>query len=221
LNLDITRRKLQGWIKLLSARHIATGRQWYSQAHCFAEEVSKAYSLPIEKVVGVLAVLSVQNRWDVNKRDCEAFCRAHHEGLDLEDVSVATYDSQKAKAIAILHADKDTDILSLIGKRTAVKTKAFYDNILIPEKSYSVTIDRWIFRGLGIDLEDKAYQGNSVPPVYRALEELFRLEAIKLKLRPCQLQAAIWCCIQETASREKWEDSRPHSGLKQEEPAPF
>lgn len=219
MNLDITRRKLQGWIKLLSARHIAKGKTWYSDAHCFAEEVAKQYSLPVEKVIGVLAVLSVSNRWDLNKRNCEAFCRAHHEGLDLADIPCATYDSQKAKAIEILTGNALT--ADLIGTKYAPKTRAFYDNILNPGTSYRVTIDRWILRGLDLD-QFGSRGGNRYVALYRGLEELFRQAALKVGLRPCELQAAIWCLIQETASIEKWDGSRPGTGLETaEEDLPF
>lgn len=223
MNLDITRRKLQGWIKLLSARHIAKGKTWYTDAHCFADEVAKTYSLPVEKVIGVLAVLSPQNRWDTNKRDCEAFCRAHAEGLDLADVTCATYESQKRKAIDILTTDAST--ADLIGTKYAPKTRAFYDNILNPGTSYRVTIDRWILRGLDLDSfakTGKQTSGNSYVALYRGLEELFRQAALKLDLRPCELQAAVWCCIQDTARDESWEGSRPGTGTTAEdEPAPF
>ena len=218
MNLDITRKKLQGWIKLLSARHIAKGETWYADAHVFAEEVAKQYSLPVEKVIGILAVLSVQSRWDVNKRGCDAFCRAHHEGLDLADVSCATYDLQKRKAIEILTGNALT--ADLIGTKYAPKTRAFYDNILNPGTSYRVTIDRWIFRGL--DLEAFATGGgNRYVALYRGLEELFRQAALKVKLRPCELQAAVWCCIQDTAQAESWAGSRPGTGTDKEEEPPF
>ena len=218
MNLDITRKKLQGWIKLLSADDRARGRQWYKDAHCFAEEVSKTYSVPLDRVIGVLAVLSVQNRWDVNKRDCEAFCRAHAEGLDLADVTCTTYDSQKAKAIAILQGAIDP--AAAIGTKYAPKTRAFYDNILSPGTSYRVTIDRWILRGLELEKLWKGGAGNSYVALYRNLEELFRQTALKENLRPCELQAMVWCAIQRIADAEQWEGSRPGTGLA-EEPAPF
>ena len=216
MNLNITRKRLQGWIKLLSARHIAKGKTWYTDAHVFAETVAETYSLPVEKVIGVLAVLSVQNRWDVNKRECEAFCRAHYEGLDLADVSCATYDSQKRKAIDILSTDALT--VDLIGTKYAPKTKAFYDNLLNPGTSYRVTIDRWILRGL--ELRESG-GGNGYVALYRGLEELFRQAALKEGLRPCELQAAVWCAIQDTAQAESWEGSRPGTGTDKEEEPPF
>lgn len=222
LDLKTTRKRLKGWSNLLTAAHLAAGRVWYSDAKVFAEEVAKAYGLPLAKVVGVLTVLSVQNRWDQNKADTENLCRALSEGLDLEAVSVATYSGQKDKAIAILRAPAFADVSLMIGTKYAPKTRAFYANILHPDGSPDVTIDRWILRGLG--LEAAASGGNNFRLIYRRLELLFVQEAAALGLRPCQLQAAVWCCIQCTALAEGWEGTRPGTGLVDEDAkdaAPF
>lgn len=221
MNLTTTKKRLNGWINLLTADHIARGRVWYSNAHTFAQELADTYNIPLDRVVGVLACLSVNNRWDVNKRNAEDLCRAFSEGLPLEDVSVTTYPEQKAKALAILRLEAETDIPAIIGKRTAAKTKAFYDNILYPKTSFRVTIDRWITRGLGLE-GTISVRGNSWPKTCNAIEELFRQAALVTDLRPCELQAAMWCCIQETAAAEKWEGSRPGTGLPPaEEEVPF
>ena len=188
----------------------------------FCQEVGTAYGLPVDRVVGILACLSVQNRWDVNKRNCEALCRAWSEGIDPETITVATYTDQKYKAIAILTAPADADISKLIGTKYAPKTRAFYSNILDPEHSLRVTLDRWIFRGLGLEQFTHG-GGNRMIALYRNVEFLVCQAATKTDLRPCELQAAIWICIQETAQAEEWEGSRPAAGLatEEEEPAPF
>ena len=98
------------------------------------------------------------------------------------------------------------------------KTKAFYDNLLNPGTSYRVTIDRWILRGL--ELRESG-GGNGYVALYRGLEELFRQAALKEGLRPCELQAAVWCAIQDTAQAESWEGSRPGTGTDKEEEPPF
>jgi hypothetical protein len=223
MNLTTTRKKLNGWALLLSARHKSIGRSWYRDARLFAEELARTYGpdLSIEKCVGVIACLSPQNRWDANKRDAEDLISAWHQGLPPEDVSVATYDGQKRKAIAILRSPKGTDPRSMIGTKYAPKTQAFYDNILRPETSYRVTIDRWIFRGLGLDLFSSG-GGNRYVAVYRHLEELFRQVALAEGLQPCELQAAIWVLIQETADAEEWDGSRPtHKAPVPEGDTPF
>jgi hypothetical protein len=219
IDLTVTKRRLQGWSNLLSAGHKAAGLVWYADAKVFAQEVAKEYGLDLDRVVGVLAVLSVQNRWDQNKVDTENLIRAFAEGIDLSTVSVATYSGQKHKAIAILRAAEGADISLLIGTKYAPKTRAFYDNILHPEGSPLVTLDRWIFRGLGLEAMTVG-GGNRMIALYRALSLLFVEEARALGLRPCQYQAAVWVCIQSTALAEGWEGSRPSTGVV-EEAAPF
>ena len=207
-NLTITKRRLKAWIGLLSADQLSCGQVWYTEAHLFAQGLATRYNVRLEQVVGVIATLSVQNRWDVNKRDAENLCRARYDGMDLDSVVVATYDNQRRKAIAILKAGHNADIASMVATRYGQKTLAFYSNILEPETSYRVTLDRWVFRGL--DLEQFGNGGgNRYVCLYRKLEELFRQEALVLGLVPCQLQAAIWLCVQHVAEVESWDGSRP------------
>jgi hypothetical protein len=215
MNVSLAKKKLHAWCDLLTADHIARGRTWYTEAHAFAQEVAHETSVPIDRVVGVLAVLSVQNRWDTNKRDVEAFCQAYAAGEDLDTVPCSTYDSQRQKAIDILEAPTDADISTMIGTKYAPKTRAFYDNILNPRSSFRVTIDRWILRGLNLEYYTSG-GGNRYIAMYRDLEEVFRQVALEKNLRPCELQAAVWCCIQSIAAEEHWEGSRPGTGLAKE-----
>src|ERR1035437_8221491 len=220
MNLTNTRKRLRAWIDLLTADHKAQGRLWYTEAFAFASEVSVTYNIPLKRVVGVLACLSVQNRWEVNKRDTENLISAFHDGEDVADVSIATYHGQRMKAEDILRASADADIYAMIGTKYAPKTRSFYDNILRPGDSIRVTIDRWILRGL--NLEQYTGGGNRYIALYRDLEELFRQEALRIDMRPCALQAALWICIQQIADAEQWEGSRPtHKAPVADEEVPF
>ena len=213
--LPHTRKRLRAWIDLLEARHLAFGRAWYRNAHAFALELSKKYAIPLDRTVGVLSVLSVQNRWDNNQRDCEAFLRAHVEDWDLALTKVGTYAIQKKKAIAILQAPEGATIAEMIGTKYAPKTRAFYQNILMPDMSRAVTIDRWMLRGLGFD-ESQNSGGNQYVSLYRKLVALMQDEADRIGLCPHELQAALWSCIQETAKAEDWNGARPGTGLPEE-----
>ena len=211
-DMTITRKRLSAWCNLLTAEQIAWGRTWYPRAHEFAKALSKQYDIELDHVVGVIACLSVQCRWDVTQRDAESLCRAFHDGINLDMVTVATYSIQKDKAIAILNAPSYADIGGMIGTKYAPKTKAFYCNILNPESSIAVTIDRWIFRGLDLEQFTKG-GGNRYIALYHQLVKVFHDQAAKMEMSPCELQAAVWCCIQQTADREAWEGSRPFTGL--------
>ena len=213
MNLTILRKKIDAWADLCDAQDLASGKAWYRDAHTFAREVATRYELTLPQVVGVLACLSVQNRWDSNKRECEAMCRAQYEFNDPAACRVGSYKLQKDKAVAILSgAIADADIPATVAGRYGPKTRAFYDNILDPEHSIAVTIDRWILRGL--DLEYLASSGaNRYVAAYRHIAEVIRQCAIERGLLPHELQAAIWCRIQRTAEAESWEGSRPGTGL--------
>ena len=211
MDLKTMRRKLRHYVGLLEPRHIAAGRAWYANAHTFCEELARAHGLRLEQVVAVLAITSVNNRWEVNKRNTEDVCAvwASKGSEGLMGVSVATYASQRDKLEPVLSAGPDVDLLPLIAGRYGPKTRCFYDNLVHPGTSYRVTCDVWILRAFGLS----AQGGNRYVALYRDLEEAFRLEAQAVNLRPCELQAAVWCLIQEIASVESWEGTRPGSGI--------
>jgi len=200
----LAQRKIDAWCLMLEARYQAHGRMWYQNAHTFAKELAKMYDISLEKVCGIIAVLSPQNRWGTNKRDAEAMCKAYAAKIDLKRIVVATYPQQKAKAIAILNdaADYD-DIADMVAGPRGLKTRAFFDNIHRPNTSQAVTIDRWMLRGFGLG------QFVIYPALYRFVEKALQDKARTLGYRPHELQAAMWVCIQETANRENWDDSRP------------
>lgn len=214
------RSPLPAWSKRLSPAHIRAGQSWYHNAHAFARAVASKYDIPLDRVCGVIACLSVQNRWEQNKIDTENLCRTYQEGAPFDQMTVGTYKLQKDKAIAILTTEEDNpDIPTMVGTKYACKTRAFYDNILRPDESTEVTLDRWLFRALGLEryLEGG---GNRYVALYRKLVKAFREEADRMDMLPSVLQAAIWHCVQSVADVEDWAGTRPGSGLILEENTP-
>lgn len=184
--------KIESWVCICEPRQWADGLTWYRKAHEYAKALSREYDIPLENVVGVIAVTSVGNRWERNLADAEALCKAHAYGIPFSKVKSATYKAQKAKAIRILDAEPE-DVLRLIGTKHASKTRSFYSNILDPDTSIDVTIDRWIWRAVGMD------GIHASPRLYHAVADIFRTIARKHNVRPCELQAAIWIAIRGSA----------------------
>jgi hypothetical protein len=141
-----TRRKLRAWIDLLDARHYSAGTDWYKEAREFVARCAARYCRTPETVAALVAVLSPATAWEVNKRQAEALLRAYADGLDPKDVTLSTYGTQAAKALAILTNGTATE--EDLGP-TAWKTRAFYNNLI--GSVCHVTIDRWILRALGLE----------------------------------------------------------------------
>jgi hypothetical protein len=190
------------WADLLQPIHIAEGSQWYRTARTYAEELSQAYGVPIHYVSAIIAVLSPQAAWEVNKRDAQSLCRAWAEGLPLEDLSIGTYATQRAKAIGLLAELTAGTIRSAVELQDTIsgkygpKTLAFYWNILEPESDHYVTIDRWIIRAFQADNLHSG-GGNSYVAVYKRIADVIRTKAIDLGYTPCAFQAMIWLCVKD------------------------
>jgi len=187
---------IYGWLQLATSRVRSEGVYWYSIAHTIAEGLAIDYSVPLDRVCAVIATLSPGCNWEQNVVDSETVIRAFVSGLEPEDIQVSTYNPQKQKAFLILRLPPSaprSEILRLIGLESARKTRAFFDNILDPDHSQDVTIDRWIARAVLL-------QQNATHPTektYALIRSAFQRVAVGLELRPCQVQAIVWLVIRD------------------------
>ena len=83
---------------------IRAGVEWYAVANDQALALAKAYRQPLHIVVGVIAALSPNNRWERNLTDAENMLKAWRRGDDVQDVVVCTYKAMRKKAWGILEA---------------------------------------------------------------------------------------------------------------------
>lgn len=158
------------------------GMRWYKDAHHRAKRISKELNIELYKVVGVISALSPRNKWDRNMKDAVAVIRKRKKAV------VATFGANKAKAIKILDANSESEVRTLLNGR---KITSFYDNILRPLHSKSITIDVWAFRSLGLEPSNKNYL---------VAEKEYAETAKHLKLRAHELQAIIWSVVRGGAT---------------------
>ena len=85
-----------------SAAELCEGKEWYANANAYACALAIQYNIHVETAAGVIAALSPNNRWTRNLIDAEALIKVYSHGGDPRDVKVATFNKNKAKAIAIL-----------------------------------------------------------------------------------------------------------------------
>lgn len=120
---------------------IRQGNHWYNEAHVYCLLLSQKYNVSMLKVVGILAALSPNNKWERNIIDVESFL------INPSDtVRVATYNANKRKAILIYNSN-DSEIESIL---KGMKTTSFYKNILNPEETNEVTVDLWMYRMINL-----------------------------------------------------------------------
>jgi hypothetical protein len=110
-----------------------------------------------------------------NLRDAERFCSTR--SID----NLATYNSQRLKALRIIGAKTEKEVLDILGGN---KTKAFFLNILKPHESLDVVLDTHMIRFFGY--------ANLTPKRYKQGSEAISEVALELNLKPHQVQALVW-----------------------------
>jgi hypothetical protein len=183
------------------------GLSWYLDAHRFAQKVAKANNLPLEQVVGVIAVTSPQLRWEDNMAFAARLCAG-----EKKRITGLLFRSQ-VNAGRILAG---TPIEKVTGGR---KSKAFYDNILDPEGSKSVTIDRHAVQlAVGKKLSsDTVAKMVATAKRYESFAQAYREVAQELNLLPSALQAITWTHWTVTQARSVSKTIRQLRGMLQEE----
>ena len=168
---------------------IASGLEWYDRAKRYAKAISTKYFIHTHTVIGVMAALSPNNRWERNVKDAERMCQAWVNGEDLTDFKVSCYNTMKAKAWSILEDDltEDDDILTRLNGQ---KIRSFYSNIRGLDE---VTIDGHALNiALGIRQGLTTDKTNMTKKVYRERQKDYVAAAKRIGRKPHELQAITW-----------------------------
>ena len=122
---------------LATPEEIKHGVTWYKKAYIESKKLALKYDIPLHIVIGVIAGLSPNNKWDRNIENADTMINAFINGNAIESFKVSTYNKMKEKAWLILetmpHYDETITILN--GK----KIVSFYKNINGDETE--ITID--------------------------------------------------------------------------------
>ena len=168
---------------------IANGIEWYDRAKRYAETISKQTGVHVHTVIGVMAALSPNNKWERNVKDCERMCEAWVKGDDLDDFKVCCYHAMKQKAWSILEDNLTTDE-EILTRLNGQKIRSFYSNIRGLDE---VTIDG---HALNIALgkvqgltTDKTHMGKKV---YIEMQKHYVRAAKRVNIPPHVLQAITW-----------------------------
>ena len=172
-----------------TSEDVANGLEWYDRAKRYASIISNLSGVNLNTVVGVMAALSPNNRWERNVKDTERMVWAWVKGEDLTDFKVSCYNTMKAKAWSILEDDltDDTDILTRLNGQ---KIRSFYSNIRGLDE---VTIDGHAYNiALGIRQGLTSDKTNMGKKLYREMQSAYVKAAKRVGVKPHELQAITW-----------------------------
>jgi hypothetical protein len=162
-------------ISTLDETNYQASLDWYFILHDYAKNLAERNGLTLLQAAGVISALSPMITFQTNLRDAERFCATRR--LD----NLATYMNQRKKALAIIGAKSEKEVLKLLGGN---KTKSFFLNIYRPKTSQDVTIDTWMIKFFGFK--------SLTPKRYADASKEMQNVAKELGIMPHQLQALVW-----------------------------
>jgi hypothetical protein len=199
------RPKFRGWSKRVERNILAVylrsstedrenGLFWYSHTHEIARGLSVKFDISVESIIGVIAAMSPGNQWGRNILDAETLISEFSKGARGKDLPVLGVYGRRniVKSERILLGMPPLEVLG------GQKVISFYQNILAPKDSFSVTIDRhakalaYAFEPTRTGFASSDMARNVGKAEYRYLAKHYRVIAERLGLVPNQLQAITW-----------------------------
>lgn len=175
--------------RLATTEDILSGVEWYDRARRAGQTIADKTKLPVNTVIGVMAALSPNNRWERNVRDTETMCLVWQDGGDMTDFKVSTYNAMKAKAWSIL-SDNLTENECILSRLNGQKIRSFYSNIIGLEEvtidGHALNIARGKREGLTAD------KTNIGRVMYRELQSAYVRAAKRAGVKPHEMQAITW-----------------------------
>lgn len=153
-----------------------SGINWYREGNLWCQRVADEYDLSLVTVCGIVSALSPATNWLQNKRDAINIIERKR------GYKCGTYGANVAKARAILKTG-----IPQFNVKTGPKTYNFFYNLLEPDNSAFICIDRHAFT----IATGEPYVGMT-PKRYRDIAEQYRKASVKLCLLPNELQAVLW-----------------------------
>ena len=113
---------------LATPEEIKHGVTWYKKAYIESKKLALKYDIPIHIVIGVIAGLSPNNKWDRNIQNADTMIKAFINGNAIESFKVSTYNAMKKKAWHIMETmPNHEETISILNGQKIV---SFYRNIM-------------------------------------------------------------------------------------------
>ena len=172
------------------------GRVWYSQAHRAALALPGPFACGVITSAGVIAALSPNNKWERNLRDAQVLLDTFKTlgAYAASQVRVCTFDTNKAKALAILKLQRPTvdDVVTVLH---GLKISAFYRCILgdsqavcVDGHAYSIWFGEHITTTKTPKISARLYA--QIADDYRAAAQI--VSTTSQSVTPSELQAITW-----------------------------
>lgn len=182
----------------------ARAASWYFEANAFAAELAAKHDVSVAVAAAVISAVSPRMPWLRNKKVANAILGEFRKYSNLSAIDAAkeigmALSVNVAMAVRIARGN-DNNISSTL---TGIKRRSFFNNIVDPAISDSVTVDTWMLMAFvnttGTDKAkalkyitscEKSLDGTGAG--YYVISDAVREVAKAMDLKPHQVQALYW-----------------------------
>jgi hypothetical protein len=193
-NIKLQTANILAIYKQANSRDISEGKNWYIKANDISRLMAVKYKLCEAQTAGIIAALSPGANWPQNIIDANNLCSLLGTGKDINRITCTTYNANKLKAAYIYShselSENEIFVILLGSSKKVNKTSSFYLNILHPELSDNITIDRHSSRvNLGTDIN---LSHAPTEKRYKFMEAAYKIASNQLQISAIELQAITW-----------------------------
>jgi hypothetical protein len=175
--------------RLATTGEVYNGTTWYGSAQYEATNIAYAHDLPLRIVVGVIAALSPNNKWERNISNAADMIAVYLNGGSVEMCKPSTYLKMRDKAWLILEQMPATDA-EVIKVLNGQKITSFFLNIM---GINTCTVDGHAFNianGKRIGLTEP--EVNITKGQYKELQDAYKRAGKRVGLKAFEIQAITW-----------------------------
>ena len=165
------------------------GTKWYAVAKSQAQDIANLQDVPLRVVVGVIAALSPNNKWDRNLKDASNMLCVFLRGDPVDMCKPCTYPKMRDKAWSVIEQmpEDDAAVLSILNGQKIV---SFFSNIMGHD---NCTIDGHAYniaKGKRVSLNNK--ETGMGKAEYQSIQAAYQRAAKRIGLKVYELQAITW-----------------------------
>ncbi len=159
----------------------------YQRYHAVMCQMSRAYSIELEKVIAVFVSLSPNNDYVGNLRSTVSILAGISHGIEEEKITISTYKHCRKRAFQYGTGQGD-----FLKETKGPKITNFYHNLLDPTDNRYVTIDGHmsaIWQDKNLTMKEAIVRNNRE---YNEIADAVKKLAFREMMLPNQLQAVLW-----------------------------
>lgn len=165
------------------------GTEWYDDAKAQAQAVSDQHGVSLHVVVGVIAALSPNNKWDRNLKDASNMIAVFLRGDPIDVCKPCTYTKMRDKAWSILEQmpEDDDGVMTILNGQKIVSffcNIMGHDNCTIDGHAYNIA------KGKRVTLTNN--ETGMGKAEYQRMQTAYYRAAKRIGLKVYELQAITW-----------------------------